>query len=360
VVGSQKTPTLSVVLPAYNEAEHIRRNLLAVHQALGEIDHELVVVDDGSHDTTFEESLKAVGSGVPVNVVRQSANLGKGAALARGFESARGGLVAFLDSDLEIPPEYLLRLLEVMEGSGCDVVVGRREDDPERGFPPLRRALSRSYRWLIGWLFGLRVSETQAGIKLFRREVLEDCVPRLTARRFAFDVELLAASRRFGYEIAECPVRVEYGRAGAMGRMSPRQVLQMLTETLSVYYRWSFWMWLQPGLKTKVWMVAMGLGIFLFGMGVAKLLTPLVLTGPVKTGFSLLALQFLPRGTRDWLLVFLGLAVAIVSIVQLNRILMDAFARVDRGDLAGILQVRPEGRPPHGPGSEPGSTEEEP
>ncbi len=331
---------LTVLMPAYNEAPHIRANIEKTSRALSGFDHRIVVVDDGSTDSTLAECRDAAQRGFPVAVVRQPANAGKGAALIRGFRHAQGELVAFLDADLEIPPSYLAELVLEMEATGDDIVIGVREGDGESSFPPARRALSRLYRLLVGWLFGFDVSETQAGIKLFRREVLEDCLPRITARRFAFDVELLAAASRFGFSIGEVPVRVEYVRSGGLGRMSAGHVAHTLLETLSIYYRASFWTWLQPGGTTKLWMLTLGLGIFLLGIGVSKLVTPLVLQGPLKQLFYVVALQFLPRTGRDWLVALAGLVLAAASLVHLNRSLMAAFARVDRGDLAGILQTR--------------------
>jgi hypothetical protein len=85
-------------------------------------------------------------------------------------------------------------------------------------------------------------------------------------------------------------------------------------------------------------MLALGLGILVFGVGVGKLITPLVLQGPVKQAFYFAALQFLPRAMRDWLLVGAGAALAALAMIMLNRSLVDAFARRDRGDLAGIWQ----------------------
>ncbi len=342
-------PQLSIVIPAFNEADHIYNNLEQVAQTLGDLAFEIVVVDDGSSDATFGECRRAQVDGLPVQVVRQPANEGKGAALIHGVEHAAGERVAFLDADLEIAPHYLLRMMEVLEDTGADVVIGTREGSANR-FPLARRALSRTYRWLIPWLFGLPLRETQAGMKLFRREVLIACLPRLSAKRFALDVELLAAVQRFGYRIVECPVQTDYRRQGRMGRLTPWQAAGLLLETLSIYYRASFWCWLQPGRLTKLWMVGLGVGLLLAGIGLGKLLTPLVLYGPVKQAFYVLALQFLPRDLRDWLLVVVGLVLAVVSIVQLNKSLLDAFARLDRGDLAGIYRRRlanhgPAGRP---------------
>src|SRR5512142_440596 len=161
---------LSVILPARNEAHHIHANLRRASEALAGQPFELVVVDDGRSDETYDEACRAAGEGLPVRVVRQETNRGKGAALFRGFAETTGELVAFLDADLEIAPENLLRLLERMESARAAVVVGTKTG---AGFPLARRLLSRAFRATVAWLFGLSVSDTQTGIKLFRREVLE-------------------------------------------------------------------------------------------------------------------------------------------------------------------------------------------
>jgi hypothetical protein len=216
------------------------------------------------------------------------------------------------------------------------VVVGTKTGE---GLPLARRVLSRGFRAAVAFLFGLSVEDTQTGVKLFRREVLERVAPRMSTSRFAFDVELLVAATRFGYEIAECPVTVAFGRAGGLGRMRSRQLLEMLLDSVRIYYRASFWSWLQPGLLARAWMVVFALGVFLFGVGVAKVLTPVVLQPPIRQVFRVLALQFLPPLLRDWLVLLAGLAMVVVSIVQLNKILLAAFARRDAGaGLAGLLR----------------------
>lgn len=329
-------PSLSVILPAYNESGQIYVNLMQVCQALSGHDFEVIVVDDGSSDPTFAESQRSAAHGLPVRVTRQEINRGKGAALFHGFKLTSREVVAFLDSDLEIAPEYVLRLLDVMQATQADVVVGTRTPD-SNAFPALRRALSGIYRGLVAFLFGLSLSDTQTGIKLFKREVLELVIPRMTISRFAFDIELLVAAARFGYRITECPVNIAYNRSGGLGRMGARQLLGMLGDTLAIYYRASFWRWLQPGWTTRLWMIAFVAGIFLLGIGIGKLLTPLVLQPPLRQVFYVAALQFLPRALRDWLLVIGGASLLLLSLIQLNKSLLNAFARRDRGDLAGIF-----------------------
>ena len=328
---------LSVILPARNEARHIHASVRRVCEALAGQDLELVVVDDGSSDTTYAEACRAAAEGLPVRALRQEPNRGKGAALFRGFLECTGELVAFLDADLEIAPEHLLRLMQELDASGAQVVVGTKRGE-RSDFPLRRRLLSRAFRGAVSFLFGLSVADTQTGVKLFRREVLERVAPRMSSGRFAFDIELLVAATRFGYTIAECPVPVSFARDRAMGRMSLKSLCHLLGDSARIYYRASFWSWLNPGLAARLWMVVFVLGVFLFGVGVAKILTPIVLQPPLRDVFRVVALQFLPPLLRDWLVLACGALLVVLSLVQLNKILLAAFARRDRAGLAGLLK----------------------
>ena len=328
---------LSVILPAYNEGAHIRANIQRVCEALKGLQFEIIVVDDGSSDNTFTESQRASESGLPVRAVRQEQNRGKGASLFHGFEFTRGERIAFLDSDLEIAPENLLALMKVMEERNADVVAGVK-DLQDNQFPPARRLMSRGYRTMVAFLFGLTITDTQTGIKLFRRAVLSDAIPRVSARRFAFDIELLVAASRFGYRIVEQPVSIGYHRVGGFGRMSISNILGMFVDTLAIYYRASFWRWLNPGLLAQTWMVMFVVGVFLTGVGFAKLITPIIPQGAAKQILHILLLQFIPSPGRDWLILLMGILFVIISLIQLNKIVMNAFGRHDNNDISGIIR----------------------
>lgn len=330
--------SLSIILPAYNEGENIYANILRVCEILREYDFELVVVDDGSTDNTYSEAKRAEDEGYPVQAVSQKENRGKGATLFYGFGFTSGEKIAFLDADLEIAPEYLLDFLEIMEEENADIVAGVK-DMSENQFPWARRMMSNTYRQSVSFLFGLSISDTQTGIKLFKREVLEATVPRLSISRFAFDIELLLAASRFGYKIVEYPVKIIYKRSGNLGRMSSSNIFGAFKDTLSIYLRASFWRWLEPSRSMQIWMLLFAIGIFLFGVGVGKLLTPVILHGSVKSVFHIIALQFLPTILRDWILLIGGFLLIIIGSVQLNKKLLEAFVRHDRGDdLAGIFR----------------------
>jgi len=333
-----KTPFLSVIFPAYNEGENIYANILRVCETLQDYDFEIIVVDDGSVDQTYAEAKRAEDEGYPVRALAQEENRGKGAALFYGFEHAAGEYIAFLDADLEISPAYLLDLLCLMEERSADVVAGVK-DMSENQFPWARRMMSTLYRRSVSFLFGLKISDTQTGIKLFKREVLEAVAPRLHVSRFAFDIELLLAASRFGYKIEEYPVKIQYRRKGNLGRMNTRNIFGAFWDTIRIYSRASFWTWLEPSRSMRVWMLLFAIGIFLFGVGVGKLLTPVILHGAVKKVFHVIALQFLPTQFRDWLLLIGGFLLLLLSAIQLNKKFLEAFVRRDRGDdLAGIFR----------------------
>jgi glycosyltransferase involved in cell wall biosynthesis len=329
--------TLSVIIPAFNEGQHIHANILRVCETLQGLNFEVIVVDDGSLDRTFQESQRAAEAGYSVVAVRQPANCGKGAALFHGFKFASGEYIAFLDADLEIQPEYVKHFLRRLQEANADLIIGTKLPKIDQ-VPVVRRIMSLVYREFVSLLFGLSLRETQTGIKLFRREVLEVCIPRLRVSRFAFDVELLVAASRFGYQIIEYPVEVGFSRKSSLQRIKPRQIAGQLWDTLLIYYMASFWNWFQPGSLTKIWMLAFVLGIFLLGIGVAKLITPIVLAPALKQVVYYLFLQFMPRALRNIILVIVGGGLMVVSLNELNKSLLNAFARRDRGDLAGIFR----------------------
>jgi glycosyltransferase involved in cell wall biosynthesis len=332
-----KPANLSVIVPAYNEGFHIYENLLSICDSLKGFNAEIILVDDGSGDKTYAESKRAAKIRRNIKLVQLQANEGKGASLFRGFLEAQGEIIVFFDSDLEIAPHYIVKLLSFMQKQNADVVAGVK-DPISNHFPAPRRLMSALYRNTVSFLFGLKITDTQTGIKLFKREVLENTIPRMRVSRFAFDLELLVAAARFGYHIVEVPVEVLYARKGGMGRMKFGNVFATFTDTLGIYFRASFWRWLEPSASTQFWMIVFVIGVFLAGIGFAKILSPIILHPTLDKVSYIVFLRFIPAAIRDPILAVAGILTVLVSLIQLNKSLLNAFARKDRGDLAGILR----------------------
>ena len=228
---------LSVIVPAYNEEGIIVKTVEEIKRVLenANIDYEIVVVDDGSEDKTYLVVKKRFSRDPRVIVVRKE-NGGKGSAIKFGFKFTSGKIIAFKDADLEIHPSYITKMVKELKNRGVDGVIGsKRIPGASFWYPPLRRVLSRAYWMLVRVLFKLSVTDTQIGIKVFRREALEEILPRILCKRYAFDVELLANLERRGYKLLEYPVRSRFQRKKSRIRIG--DVWKMLLDTLAIYYR---------------------------------------------------------------------------------------------------------------------------
>lgn len=227
-------PAVSVVLPAYRLGEVIAANLVRVAAAFpadGSV--EIVLVDDGSPDQTYAEARRAADSIPQAAIVRHETNQGKGEALFTGTRSSSGQLVVFLDADLDLPPEQVPALLEQMEG--IDVLVGSKRTSMGEGRYPLpRRILSRLFAFSTVGIFRLPVRETQTGLKILRRSVLDQVLPQMRIRGYAYDLEMLVRAHRAGFVLKEVPVELGPNastaplRAGMLWQMA-RDTFRLLT-----------------------------------------------------------------------------------------------------------------------------------
>ena len=231
---------VSIIMPAYNEEACIFENIRTTRDVMRDagIDAEIVAVDDGSPDSTLAEIRRAGETFDNVLAVRNPYNMGKGMALRTGFEHSTGDIVVFLDADLDLHPSQICDLIGVLGKTPCDVVVtSKHHPDSQITYPFSRTIASWIYYLLIKTLFNLPVRDTQTGLKVFRRKVLDDVLHRLLVKKFAYDVELLAAAIRFGYTVREVPVVLDFKRSLKWGRIRFEDVLSLFIDTLAVFYR---------------------------------------------------------------------------------------------------------------------------
>jgi glycosyltransferase involved in cell wall biosynthesis len=229
---------LSVIMPAYRLEKVIGANLERVRTLLdGHIPFEIVVVDDGSGDGTAA-AIEAARARYPETIrpVILKENGGKGAALREGFHASRGTHVLLLDGDLDLAPDMVVRFFEIMLRDDADIVIGsKRHPESEIDYPLRRRIASRVYFGIVRLLVGLPVTDTQTGMKLFRREALQWSFDRMLVKRYAFDLELLAIAHAHGYRVSEAPIRMDYG--DKVGALTWANVRTVMTDTLAIFYR---------------------------------------------------------------------------------------------------------------------------
>lgn len=228
----------SVIMPAYNEVARIHDSIVRTHRHLCTMgdDFEIIAVDDGSSDGTGA-AMDLVASQLDRTVsVKLTPNRGKGEALRQGFYKSKGEYIFFLDSDMDLPPEQMGAFLETMEQEHSDGVIGSKLHPRSKvDYPLYRRFVSFVYFSITRVLFGLPVRDTQTGLKLFRRKLLEDCISRSMVKAFAYDLELLVIAHHLGYEVAEAPVIIEY--RPKYGHIPSSVMWKTAVNTMAVFYR---------------------------------------------------------------------------------------------------------------------------
>jgi glycosyltransferase involved in cell wall biosynthesis len=233
---SPKAVQLSVIVPAYREGRRIHDNLKRLIGELDELNvtYEVVVVSDGNTDATVREAQR-LGSPA-VKVFHYPMNIGKGFALSLGVDQSTGALVTFIDADMELDPANIKGFIELMETSGCDAVIGsKRHPESMVAYPRFRRLQSWVYQMMVRLLFNLNVRDTQTGLKVFRRQVLQETLPLLAIKKFAFDLELIVVAGQLGYQnVCEAPISLDYQFQSTVNLGSAWRVLW---DTAAIFYR---------------------------------------------------------------------------------------------------------------------------
>ena len=200
--------SLSIVIPAYNEAKRLPATLAAVKAYLAATSwefSEIVVVNDGSRDSTAKIALQA-----GARVLQNPGNRGKGYSVRNGMLEARGEWLLFSDADLSTPIEELEKLWSAIVREHADVAIGSR--DLDRSLIGVRQPLFRElggrfFNFVIRAVTGLPFHDTQCGFKLFDAAAAREIFRRQRVERFGFDVEVLFIARCLGYRTLEVPVR---------------------------------------------------------------------------------------------------------------------------------------------------------
>jgi len=227
--------SLSIIVPAYNEADRLGNSLGAIVTYLCDNfpESELIVVDDGSSDKTAQIARQRLDAGVNLrtSLISYKSNLGKGRAVRLGLLAARGEVALFSDADLSTPISEAPKLIGPIEQGECDVAFGSRALDRNLigvRQPWRREQGGRVFNLVVRLATGLPFWDTQCGFKAFRMSVCRPLIEAATVDRFGFDVELLYLAYKAGLRLKEIPVRWDHNEGSKVNVASDS--LKMLTE----------------------------------------------------------------------------------------------------------------------------------
>lgn len=228
---------LSVIIPAHNEEKNIAKTMRDLIYQLDRINraYEVVVVSDGSQDKTAQKARSV--SKKKVVVLEYQPNRGKGYALTYGVNKSHGEVVTFFDAGGDFDAEHIDKFIKLMEVFDADIVIGsKRHPASQVNYPPIRRFYSRIYQLVIRLLFNLNIKDTQTGLKVFKKDVLNKILPRALVKRYAFDLELLVIAKRLGYNrIFEAPVKMDFNTVNT--GINFKSIYNMILDTMAIFYR---------------------------------------------------------------------------------------------------------------------------
>jgi dolichyl-phosphate beta-glucosyltransferase len=229
-------PKYSFIIPAYNETARLGSTLDRVlnHIATQRWDAEVLVVNDGSRDSTADLVRSRAQTHPELRLIENPGNRGKGYSVRNGMLNAKGDVLVFSDADLSAPIEEAVKLFAAVE-AGADVAIGSRWLQPETQThrqSPLRQFYGRLFNLALRIFLGLNCKDTQCGFKAFTRSAALTIFPQQKIERWGFDPELLYLARRAGLKVAEVPVAWAHVEGT---RLSPlRDGIRMFGEVLKI------------------------------------------------------------------------------------------------------------------------------
>jgi len=224
---------LSVIIPVYNQEKRVGVSLARIKRVLGSTlqAYEIVVVNDGSTDKTLDVLQEEQEKDPSIHIVSYPVNRGKGYAVREGVMRSKGSTVIFTDGDLDVSPEVIKDYIDEL-GSFDLVVASKRHPLSRVKAPQSRKFLSRAFSLVVRLLVGIKLKDTQAGLKAGNGDALRLIFSVMQVRRYAFDVELFVIADLLQLRIKEMPIEIELDR-----RFKVRDIARMFVDVSGIAYR---------------------------------------------------------------------------------------------------------------------------
>ena len=206
---------VSVVLPAYNEADFLEPAVTKISQALKAYGrpYEIIIAEDGSTDGTDKKAAELAKTFLFVKHIHREKRLGRGTALNNAFRQSGGEVLVYMDLDLATDLKYLAPLVDALTVEGYDFSTGSRMLRESKAERTLKRSISsKTYNFLVRHMLGSELRDHQCGFKAFKREPLMQLLGEVEATHWFWDTEILVRAHSHGYRIKEIAVEWKSGR----------------------------------------------------------------------------------------------------------------------------------------------------
>jgi glycosyltransferase involved in cell wall biosynthesis len=239
----QKNPvlisgSLSIIIPVFNQQEKISHSIKRIKQAVEPYftNYELIVVNDGSTDDTLAILKDIVSSDQQqqqhIRILSYTPNRGKGYAVRHGILQSHGDVVMFLDGDLDISPNLIKEYVEKLDVSDL-VIASKRHPESNVTVPVSRMIMSRAFNLIVNLATGIHQTDTQAGLKVGKGEIMRTIFRNIDVKRYAFDVELFAIASILQVRIKEMPVIMKIER-----KFNAKEIVNMFIDLTRIWYKY--------------------------------------------------------------------------------------------------------------------------
>jgi glycosyltransferase involved in cell wall biosynthesis len=232
---------ISVVIPVHNQETKISALLAKVKEILNSTlqSYEIVVVNDGSYDNTLQVLQKEELLDSCIKIISYMPNRGKGHAVKTGVMQASGSIVIFVDGDFDISHNRIKEYIDELEN--CDLVIASKRHPQSKVYSPLsRKFLSRMFNLLVQIAIGIKIKDTQSGLKAGNGAVLRTIFGVMLVKRYAFDVELLTIATAMNLNIKELPIEIKLDH-----NFRIQDITKMLLDVAAISYRHRIRRWYQ-------------------------------------------------------------------------------------------------------------------
>jgi glycosyltransferase involved in cell wall biosynthesis len=228
--------SVSVIIPVFNQQGKITYSIEKIKQVVESYfrEYELIVVNDGSTDDTLTtlRHLESTDEQKHLRILSYTPNRGKGYAVRQGILHSRGEVVMFLDGDLDISPDLIKDYVEKLDTADL-VIASKRHPRSSVKVPASRLIMSRAFNLIVNLATGIHQSDTQAGFKVGKGEVMRSIFENVNVNRYAFDIELFTIASVLRYRIQEMPVIMKIDR-----RFKIKDVIRMAIDLSKIAYKY--------------------------------------------------------------------------------------------------------------------------